>query len=67
MVAHTPRVSPRAYFYLDRGTKLAALALLTMALVPDFLPQYSLFLGLAAVALALVTVVVQPEDDEEAA
>lgn len=65
MVTHTPRVSPRAYFYLDRGTKLAALVLLTMALVPDFLPQYSVFLGILAVLLALVTVVVEPEDADE--
>lgn len=60
---HTPRVSPRVYFLLDRVTKLVALVLLTVALVPEALPQYSLFLGILAILIGLVTVVVQPEEE----
>ncbi|GGL69767.1 hypothetical protein [Halocalculus aciditolerans] len=61
---HTPRVSPRVYFLLDRATKLAALALLSVALVPEAFPRYSILLGVLGVLVGLITVVVQPEEDD---
>ncbi|AWB27464.1 hypothetical protein [Halococcoides cellulosivorans] len=59
-----PTLPARRYLWVDRVTKMLALALLSMALVPEFWPEISWLLGLAGVAVGVVTVVIRPAEDE---
>jgi len=58
-----PTLPARRYLWVDRVTKLVALALLSMALVPEFRPEISWLLGLAGVAVGVVTVVIRPAEE----
>ena len=58
------KIDPDRYFRLDRATKLVAAILLTMAFVPEFLPQYSLFLGIIAIIIGSVTIVLNPDEQQ---
>lgn len=62
-------VSSRVYFYLDRVSKLAGLLLLTLAFLPDVLPEYSLVLGVLGVLVGVATafVGVDEKSDEDSA
>ncbi|MFB6282839.1 MAG: hypothetical protein ABEK59_02765 [Halobacteria archaeon] len=55
-------VEPGKYFLLDRGTKLVGVVLLTMALVPEFMPKFSIPLGIAAVVIGSATIFMQPDE-----
>lgn len=58
-------VSSRVYFLLDRVSKLLGLLLLTLALLPDVLPDYSLLLGVLGVAFGVATTFVDVEREGE--
>lgn len=58
-----PTLPARRYLWVDRISKLVAIALLSMALVPEFRPGLSPLLGLAGLAVGLLTVVIRPASD----
>ncbi|MFC7167098.1 hypothetical protein [Halospeciosus flavus] len=58
-------VSSRVYFYLDRVSKLVGLLLLTLALLPDVLPEYSLVLGILGVLVGVATAFVDVDEKSD--
>lgn len=55
---------PRRYRWLDRATKLVALVLLTVALVPDVLSDpLRILCGLLGIVLGVLTVFVDVEEN----